>query len=68
MHRYNFDLPTTIRFRQLIDEYGSMRRLENMTPQRCGQRLNDFVSELADLAESMAGCNRPPLPDLPERY
>lgn len=46
MHRYNFDLPTTLQLRALIDEYGRMRRLENMTPQRRGQRLNDFVAEL----------------------
>ncbi len=28
VHRYYFDLPATLRFRELIDEYGRMRRLE----------------------------------------
>ena len=46
MHRYNFDLPTTLRLRELIDEYGRMRRLEGMTPQQRGQRLNEFIAEL----------------------
>jgi hypothetical protein len=46
VHRYNFDLPTTLRLRELIDEYGRMRRLEGMTPQQRGQRLNEFIAEL----------------------
>ena len=46
MHRYNFDLPTTLRLRELIDEYGRMRRLEGMTPQQRGQRFNEFIAEL----------------------
>lgn len=55
MHRYNFDLPATLRLRELITEYGRMRRLEHMTPQRRGQRLNDFVAELL----SYWGVDRP---------
>jgi Holliday junction resolvase-like predicted endonuclease len=46
VHRYNFDLPTTLRLRELIDEYGRMRRLEGMTPQQRGQRFNEFIAEL----------------------
>jgi Restriction endonuclease len=46
VHRYDFDVPATLRLRELISEYGRMRRLEGMTPQRRGQRLNDFVAEL----------------------
>jgi Holliday junction resolvase-like predicted endonuclease len=46
MHRYNFDMSATIQLRELIDEYGRMRRLDDMSPQRRGQRLNEFVAEL----------------------
>lgn len=46
MHRYNFDLPTTLRLRELIDEYGRMRRLEGMTPQQRGQQFNEFIANL----------------------
>jgi Holliday junction resolvase-like predicted endonuclease len=46
VHRYNFDLPTTLRLRELIDEYGRMRRLEGITPQLRGQRFNGFIAEL----------------------
>jgi restriction endonuclease len=46
VHRYDFDLPATLRLRELISEYGRMRRPEGMTPQRRGQRLNDFVADL----------------------
>jgi hypothetical protein len=40
VHRYNFDLAAIQRLRELIDEYGRMRRLEEMTPQQRGQRLS----------------------------
>lgn len=46
MHRYNFDLPATLRLRELIAGYGRMCRLEGMTPQQRGQRFNEFVAEL----------------------
>jgi Holliday junction resolvase-like predicted endonuclease len=46
VHRYNFDLPTTLCLRELIDEYGRMRRLEGMIPQQRGQRFNEFIAEL----------------------
>ena len=46
MRQYQFDLPATLRLRQLIDEYGRMRRLEEMTPQRRGQRFNQLVADL----------------------
>jgi hypothetical protein len=46
MHRYRFDLPTTLRLRELIDEYGRMCRLEGMPPQQRGQRFNEFIAEL----------------------
>jgi len=46
VHRYDFDLPTTLQFRALIDSYGRMRRLEAMTPQIRGQRFNEFIAEL----------------------
>ncbi len=46
MHRYDFDLPATVRLRELIADYGRMRRLERMTAQQRGQRLNEFVAEL----------------------
>jgi Holliday junction resolvase-like predicted endonuclease len=46
VHRYHFDLSTTLRLHELIDEYGRMRRLEGMTPQQRGQRLNEFIAEL----------------------
>jgi Holliday junction resolvase-like predicted endonuclease len=46
VHPYQFDVPATQRFRELIDDYGRMRRLEDMTPQRRGQLFNDFVAEL----------------------
>lgn len=45
-HRYNFDLQTAARFRELIDQYGRMRRLEAMTPQARGQQFNELVAEL----------------------
>jgi hypothetical protein len=40
VHRYNFDIPATLRLRELIAEYGRMRGLEGMTAQQRGQRLN----------------------------
>jgi len=46
VRQYQFDLPTTLRFRDLIEEYGRMRRLEAMTPQRRGQRFNQLVADL----------------------
>lgn len=46
MHRYNFDIPATLRLRELIADYGRMRGLEEMTVQQRGQRLNEFVAEL----------------------
>jgi Restriction endonuclease len=46
VHRYNFDLPATLRLRGLIDEYGRMRRLEQMTPQQRGQRFNGLIADL----------------------
>jgi len=46
VHRYDFDLATTLRLRELIDEYGQMHRLKAMTPQRRGQRFNDFIADL----------------------
>ena len=46
MQQYSFDLPTTLRLREMIDQYGRLRRLEDMTPQRRGQRFNDFIAEL----------------------
>jgi hypothetical protein len=48
VRQYQFDLPTTLRFRELIAEYGRMRRLEDMTPQRRGQRFNHFLADLLD--------------------
>jgi hypothetical protein len=46
VHRYDFDLPRTLQLRELIDEYGRMCRLEGMTAQQRGQRLNEFIAEL----------------------
>jgi Restriction endonuclease len=46
VQRYRFDLPAALRLRNLIDEYGRMDRLEEMTPQVRGQRFNHFVGEL----------------------
>jgi Restriction endonuclease len=46
VRQYQFDLPTTLRFRDLIEEYGRMRCLEDMTPQRRGQRFNQLVADL----------------------
>ena len=46
MHRYNFDIPATLRLRELIADYGRMGGLEEMTVQQRGQRLNEFVAEL----------------------
>ena len=46
VRQYQFDLPTSLRFCALIEEYGRMRRLEDMTPQRRGQRFNQFVADL----------------------
>jgi len=46
VHRYNFDIPATLRLRELIAGYGRMRGLEEMTVQQRGQRLNEFVAEL----------------------
>lgn len=46
MHRYQFDLSTALRFRELIEEYGRLYRLEGMTPQVRGQRFNEFVAGL----------------------
>lgn len=46
MRHYQFDLPTALRFRELIDEYGRMRRLEDTTLQRRGQQFNHFIAEL----------------------
>jgi hypothetical protein len=39
-------LVTTLRLRELIDEYGRLCWLEGMTPQRRGQRFNEFIAEL----------------------
>lgn len=46
MRHYQFNLPTALRFHELIDEYGRMRRLEDTTPQRRGQQFNHFIAEL----------------------
>jgi Holliday junction resolvase-like predicted endonuclease len=46
MTRYQFDLPAALRLRELIDEYGRMRRLEDTTLQRRGQQFNEFIAEL----------------------
>src|SRR5258708_4072236 len=46
VHRYDFDLLAAVRFRELIDEYGRMWRLEGMTPQARGQQFNELVAEL----------------------
>jgi hypothetical protein len=46
VRQYQFDLPTSLRFCALIEEYGRMRRLEDMTPQRRGQRFNQFLADL----------------------
>jgi hypothetical protein len=43
---YQFDLPAALRLGDMIGEYGRMRRLEGMSPQARGQRLNEFVAEL----------------------
>jgi Holliday junction resolvase-like predicted endonuclease len=48
VHQYRFDLPAALRLRELIDEYARLRRLEGMTPQRRGQRFNEFIAELLD--------------------
>lgn len=48
MYQYRFDLPAALRLRELIDEYGRLQRLEQMTPQRRGQRFNEFIAELLD--------------------
>lgn len=55
VRQYQFDLPATLRFPELIDEYGRMRRLEEITPQRRGQRFNQFVAGLLDAG----GADRP---------
>ncbi|HEX5115954.1 MAG TPA: restriction endonuclease [Pseudonocardiaceae bacterium] len=46
MHQNDFDLPTTLRLRELIAEYGRMRRLDGLTPQRRGQLFNDLIGDL----------------------
>lgn len=46
MHRYTFNLSATLRFRELIAEYGRMCRLEGMTTQQRGQQFNEFIAEL----------------------
>jgi hypothetical protein len=46
VHRYDFDLLAAVRFRELINEYGRMRRLEGMTPLARGQQFNELVAEL----------------------
>jgi Holliday junction resolvase-like predicted endonuclease len=46
VHRYSFDLQATLRLRELIAEYGRMCRLDGMTAQHRGQRLNEFVADL----------------------
>src|SRR5258708_15789784 len=48
VHQYRFDLPAALRLRELIDEYGRLQRLEQMTPQRRGQRFNELIAELLD--------------------
>ncbi|VVJ19607.1 Uncharacterised protein [Amycolatopsis camponoti] len=46
MHQDDFDLPTTLRPGELIAEYGRMRRLDGLTPQRRGQLFNDLIGDL----------------------
>jgi hypothetical protein len=48
VHQYRFDLPAALRLRELVDEYGRLQRLERMTPQRRGQRFNEFIAELLE--------------------
>jgi Holliday junction resolvase-like predicted endonuclease len=46
MNQYQFDLQAALRLRELINEFGRMRRLEGLTPQVRGQRFNDLIAEL----------------------
>jgi hypothetical protein len=46
MHRYRFDLEAALRLGELLDQYGRMWRLEDLTPQRRGQQFNGFIAEL----------------------
>lgn len=46
MGSYRFDLAAALRFRELIGEYGALRRLEGTTPQLRGQRFNQFIADV----------------------
>lgn len=46
MGTYQFDLAAALRLRELIGEYGALRRLENTTPQLRGQRFNQFIADV----------------------
>jgi hypothetical protein len=48
------------RWRQLISEYGLLRRLEGCTPQSRGRRFNELIAELLRLDGRRKGRSMPP--------
>lgn len=46
MNQYRFDLAAALRLRELLDQFGRMSRLEDLTAQRRGQQFNGFIAEL----------------------
>lgn len=46
MNQYRFDLPASLRLRELLDQHSRMCRLEDLTPQRRGQQFNSFIAEM----------------------